>query len=725
MNTIIYLLLIITLIFSNQDQDTLYINNKIIISDIEVYGGLDESSVSTSIKIITDDNFNINGNNNFEDFLQSIGSLNYAGGTSRAKYFQLRGLGELSQFSGEGPPHFYVGYIIDNIDFSGIGMIGQLYDMKQIEIFKGPQSSLYGPNSMAGLINIVSLKPSIKKTFNFNTSLYSKNGQTFNLSSSIPITKKLFSRITISKNYSDGFIKNISNENNIIFDSNSKDEILFRYQLKYNINNNFSINSISYLIKLNNKYDVWTPDNNGFISYSDFQGRDEQETSATSFKMNYIFNKTTFTSITTYSNNCINYSYDGDWGNDNFWNNEPYNWNINNPNYWGPWQFTDITNRKRISYSQEFRIKQQLNNNIIATSGLYFSNLKETDKRDGWLFAGYANNIDSKFDISNYALYSQLSLPISSNLILSSTIRKDINKINQNLKYEYYDYDNYPYDYYYYPQQGEYNKHIKDNNLIGGNIKLNYQHNNFLFINSSISRGYKTSGINQTQAPFLADSLKIYDTEYCNNIDFGINYVNNDYNFEFSTFYMKRYNPQLRLSYQLDPSDPTSFDYATFNAKHGYNYGFELNINLKVSNEILLNSYFSYLNTYVSKFDYLGTSYGNRELAHSPQHKYGFNLDYDMSKKIKGLILNISSNFIGKYYFEEQNNIESSSYNLIDISANYSIDNIGISLWSKNITNTKYAIRGYQFVLDPTYTLKDFQTFGDPRTFGVTLNYKI
>ena len=202
MNTII-LLLIITLIFSNQDQDSLYINNKIIISDIEVYGGLDESSVSTSIKIITDDNFNINGNNNFEDFLQSIGSLNYAGGTSRAKYFQLRGLGELSQFSGEGPPHFYVGYIIDNIDFSGIGMIGQLYDMKQIEIFKGPQSSLYGPNSMAGLINIVSKKPSIKKTFNFNTSLYSKNGQTFNLSSSIPITKKLFSRITISKNYND------------------------------------------------------------------------------------------------------------------------------------------------------------------------------------------------------------------------------------------------------------------------------------------------------------------------------------------------------------------------------------------------------------------------------------------------------------------------------------------------------------------------------------------
>ena len=725
MRIFIYLLLTTTLIFSNNNKDTLYTNNKIIISDIEVYGGLDENSISTNIEIITGNYFNINGNNNFEDFLQSTGSLNYAGGTSRAKYFQLRGLGELSQFSGEGPPHFYVGYIIDNIDFSGIGMIGQLYDMKQIEIFKGPQSSLYGPNSMAGLINLVSNEPLTIKTFNFNSSLYSKNGQTLNLSSSIPITRRLLSRITISKNYNDGFIKNISDEENIIFDSNSKDEILLRYQLQYNINNNFSINSISYFINLKNGYDVWTPDNNGFISYSDFLGKDQQKTYATSFKINYVVNNITFTSITAYSNNNINYSYDGDWGNNDFWNSEPYNWNSSNINYWGPWQFTDMTNRKRITYSQEFRTKRQLNNNIVMISGLYFSNLKERDKRDGWLFAGYANNIDSKFNILNYAIYNQLSLPISNKMVLSSTIRYDINKTKQDLDYEYYDYYNYPYDYYYYPQEGKYTNQIKDPNLVGGNIKLNYQYDDFLFIHSSISRGYKTSGINQTQSPFLADSLKIYGTEYCNNIDLGINYINNNYNFEFSTFYIYRYNPQLRLSYQLDPSDPTSFDYATFNANYGYNYGFELNLNLKISNYLLINPYFSYLNTYVSKFDYLGISYGNRELAHSPKHKYGFNLTYDISEIINGLIINISSNFIGKFYFEEQNNIESNPYNLIDISINYNIDKIGISLWSKNITNTKYAIRGYQFVLDPTYTLKDFQTFGNPKTFGITLDYKI
>ena len=75
--------------------------------------------------------------------------------------------------------------------------------------------------------------------------------------------------------------------------------------------------------------------------------------------------------------------------------------------------------------------------------------------------------------------------------------------------------------------------------------------------------------------------------------------------------------------------------------------------------------------------------------------------------------------------FEEQNNIKSEPYNLIDISLNYKVDNIQLSLWSKNITDEKYAIRGYQFVLDPTYEVRDFQTFGDPMSIGITLDYNL
>ena len=61
---------------------------------------------------------------------------------------------KLDNYTGEGAPNFSVGYLIDGIDFSGIGMAGMLFDVQQIEVFRGPQSSIYGPNAMAGLINI-------------------------------------------------------------------------------------------------------------------------------------------------------------------------------------------------------------------------------------------------------------------------------------------------------------------------------------------------------------------------------------------------------------------------------------------------------------------------------------------------------------------------------------------------------------------------------------------
>ena len=725
----IYILLQILLISftfsSTSNSDT----TSILISEIEIYGGINESSTSTNISIIKNNQFVTNGQKNFEDLIQSISNLHYAGGTSRARYFQLRGLGELSQFSGEGAPHFYVGCIIDNIDFSGIGMIGILDDMKQIEIFKGPQSSSYGPNAMAGVINFISNDPGEDKNLNINGSIYSNNSYSYAASSSLKLTNKVLSRFTLSHNYTDGFINNISNKNQS--DTNSKDESLFRMKFLYTPNKYSSILFTAYFVNLNNKYDIWTPDNNGFTTFSDFQGLDKQNSKALSIKSDYKLNNSILELITTYSYNTILYSYDGDWGNLNYWEEE-YDYYENSPTYFDdeacndtyqgylmcpdnyyPYAFTDVTNRIRKSYSQELRVKYNLRGNAILTSGLYYSQIKEHDKRDGWLFAGAATNINSIFDIANYALYTPISYPITNSLLISSTLRFDVNHTKQNLKYSYYDIF-----------QNEYENQIKDKNLIGGNIKINYQYNKSLILNAYISRGYKTSGINQTQYPDFDESFRIYDTESCNNLELGLNYNSKKYKLKLSSFYMERINPQLRLSHQYT-NDPTSFDYATYNAKSAYHYGMEIAITARLSKFLTLSQSISILKTLVSGFEYQNNLYGDRELSHSPNQKYTSTLSYDFSKYITGLSLNAESNYVGEFYFEEQNNIKSKPYNLINMSLKYNYKNSTISLWVKNITNKKYAIRGYSFVLDPTYTIKSYQSFGDLRSIGITVNFNI
>ena len=249
--------------------------------------------------------------------------------------------------------------------------------------------------------------------------------------------------------------------------------------------------------------------------------------------------------------------------------------------------------------------------------------------------------------------------------------------------------------------------------------------------NTFLSRGYKTSGINQTQYQEFDEEFRIYGTETCNNIEFGLNYIKNKYNFKISTFYMHRDNPQLRLAHQYDNSDPTSFDYATYNADFAFHYGLETDFVINISQFLTILQSSSLLKTYVSKFDYLiddnnDNIYGNRELSHSPIQKHSIAFLYDFSKYIKGFKMNIESNYIGDFYFEEQNNIKSNPYNLIDLSIQYNYKNIIFSIWSKNITNEKYPIRGYRFILDPiSEEPRSYKSFGNPRTIGITLSFNI
>ncbi len=97
------------------------------------------------------------GRANFEDVLGLIPNLNWAGDTSLPRYFQLRGIGELQQY--QGAPNPSVGFLIDDIDFSGLGTAGTLYDIDQVDVLRGPQATRYGANALGGLIYLRSAEP--------------------------------------------------------------------------------------------------------------------------------------------------------------------------------------------------------------------------------------------------------------------------------------------------------------------------------------------------------------------------------------------------------------------------------------------------------------------------------------------------------------------------------------------------------------------------------------
>ncbi|MDP4788667.1 MAG: TonB-dependent receptor plug domain-containing protein, partial [Haliea sp.] len=109
-------------------------------------------SQSVSTSVITSDGLRERAAQHLEEVLNVIPNLNYASGSSRARFFQIRGIGERSQF--QEPLNASVGLLIDGIDFSGLGTLGTVFDVAQVEVLRGPQGTLHGANALAGLINI-------------------------------------------------------------------------------------------------------------------------------------------------------------------------------------------------------------------------------------------------------------------------------------------------------------------------------------------------------------------------------------------------------------------------------------------------------------------------------------------------------------------------------------------------------------------------------------------
>ena len=110
-----------------------------------------------SVSILSSDDINQRNANHLEDLLFMTPNVNYSTGASRGKFYQIRGIGERSEFTE--PVNYSVGIIIDGIDFTGIALGASTFDIKQVEILRGPQGTLYGANALAGLVNMVSYNP--------------------------------------------------------------------------------------------------------------------------------------------------------------------------------------------------------------------------------------------------------------------------------------------------------------------------------------------------------------------------------------------------------------------------------------------------------------------------------------------------------------------------------------------------------------------------------------
>ena len=170
----------------------------------------EQSLVATpvSITVLNERTLRDAGRQHFEDVLAAVPNLNWAGGTSRPRFFQIRGIGEREQY--EGAPNPSVGFLIDDIDFSGIGMPATLFDVGRIEVLRGPQGMRYGANALAGLIVMRGQDPGDELGFSTEASYGEYASESVGAVATGPIdVLKSSWRVAVQRYRSDGYRRDV------------------------------------------------------------------------------------------------------------------------------------------------------------------------------------------------------------------------------------------------------------------------------------------------------------------------------------------------------------------------------------------------------------------------------------------------------------------------------------------------------------------------------------
>ena len=633
----------------------------------------------------------------FENLSYLVPNLNFAASDSRARYFQIRGIGERSGYLGT--PNSSVGFLIDDVDYSGQGGIATLFDVDQVEVIRGPQASRIGANALAGLIYIKTKEPTEEFEASSEINLGSYNTQSAGIALSGPVTKnkEVKFRFVVRQDQSDGFRKNLFLNKS---DTSSKDELTLRLKIDFELSETSNSKLLLSSVDMDDPADIWTIDNS-LNTLSDRPGMDSQKTDTLGYKYFKKFDQFELQSFTSTTDTFVVFSYDADWGNSE--SHAPYTYD-----------YFSETLRDRQSFNQEFRLVSNSNNMPFSwVLGTTFLSLDETnDRQDDGIygdpsdpFGPYESLTISSSDYSsnNLSFFGNIDYELAKDLVISLGVRAE------EWKAKYSDTNNENFN--------------LSNDMFGGKVSVSYLMENIGNAYLSYAKGYKQGGFNVGLGLLgQVDPNELeYDPEYLTNYELGINSKVSDFtDLSFNIFYSQREDQQVLISTQVDPNDPNTFVYLTQNAAEGLNYGFEGSFDTQLNDALSLFLNLGYLETEIKNWASRPDIEG-REQAHAPKYSFSAGAEYYFQENTSFEI-----NFIGKsgFYYSDSHNNKSDSYVLTNAALRHSVDNWVIDLWVQNLFDEYYSTRGFFFGNEaPDFIDTLYRRHGDPRHFGLSVRY--
>jgi iron complex outermembrane recepter protein len=190
-----------------QDASDAEASNEIIVTAQKREENLQE--VPLAISVIGGEQIAKNGGVSLENAQYLVPSLNFRkAGTTLNQALFLRGVGTIN-FSIAAEPS--VAAVLDGVVLSRAGEgFTDLFDVERIEVLRGPQGTLFGKNASAGVVSIVTKRPTDQLKGTVEASYFDKAEYRGRATVNLPLGESIRSRFTGFFGTYDGNIRNIA-----------------------------------------------------------------------------------------------------------------------------------------------------------------------------------------------------------------------------------------------------------------------------------------------------------------------------------------------------------------------------------------------------------------------------------------------------------------------------------------------------------------------------------
>ena len=560
-----------------------------------------------------------------------------------------------------------------NVDGVTIPYVGldTLFDVERIEVMRGGQGALYGRNTHAGVINIITRSPSEENTGELEGAYSSFNSRRVTGTVSGPLGEEFKYRLAFQHRASDGWMKNeVTNDDR----SDWGDQVSGHGRLYYKPNDDTDVTFSLIADTYAGNNDGWAniATGNTFKSTSDFKGKDDGGLLSGQVTLNHDFGESKLTSISAFSNSRYITGVDMDVS---------------------PMPMINLNDYKETynTFTQEVRLASTETEGLRWMTGMFMISEHTDFSTNVESMMGDAGSKSSVKTIGG-AWFGQLVYEIFDGLELDASLRLDVEQ-------RAFDWED----------ANSSKTHSETHTWFAPmpSATLTYAFNDNHRIYGSVSRGYRTGDYNANEVHASTIKQKcVVNPEYTLTYEAGYKGLTFDKRLSFNTsiFYIDW--TDMQVSSIIDGLQVRD------NAGKAHSYGFEADVNWLAAKGLNLFGNVGWLNAEFDEYDGhpAGDLKGNK-IPNTNEYSVGAGVMYHHDS---GFFGTVAATWFGPKYMESTNTIKQNSYTLANAKIGYRAENWNLAVFADNILDEEYLVRAYQTGpgLEPG-------RYGKPRSFGI------